>query len=478
MKPFAVKTKIIATVGPSSSNPRRLRQLMAAGVNGFRLNLSHGNYNDHAEVIAGIRILAAAMRQPVAVLVDLPGPKLRLARLAAPVAVRRGEQVCFLPAGVPLPAEGICLPHEIEGLAERVRPGMLIHVADGMVQFRVKAVHGPLIETEALVAGVVQSGKGVNVPGYEPPGGVLTPADRRGLAFAAAQRVDAVCVSFVGGSEELLAARAVLGEPCGHAPALVAKIERPQGVERLPAILAAADAVMVARGDLGIELPIEEVPVLQKEIVRRANLAAKPVIVATQMLLSMVDHARPTRAEVTDVANAILDGADAVMFSEETAIGRDPALVVRTARKIARRTERALPALGGSGIEAIRKAIRGAEGVDDLICSAAFDILENHTVDLAVTPTASGATTRRIARLRPRPWIVAVTDNQACANFLCLSFGVAVLLVPDAAMPDSQLAGQLKAAGLIQPGQRMVITSGSPFGVAGTTNSLRILDVC
>ena len=478
MQPFPCKTKIIATIGPASAAPRRLRQLLAAGVNGFRLNLSHGDFAAHAEVIGRVRELARAMHRSVAVLVDLPGPKMRLGRLAAPVAVRRGERVCFCPDGEGAPAAGVCLPHQIDGLAERVRPGMVIHVGDGMLQFRVKEVRGPVVEAETLVAGVVHSGKGVNVPGYEPPGGVLTPMDRRGLAFAAAQRVDLVCVSFVGGPEELVTARRVLGGPAGHSPALVAKIERPQAVAHLDGILAVADAVMVARGDLGIELPIEDVPVLQKEIVRRANLAAKPVIVATQMLLSMVDNARPTRAEVTDVANAILDGADAIMFSEETAIGRDPAGVVRTARRIAKRTERALPGLGNSGAAAIRASIRRAEGVDDLICSAAFDILSNHTVDLAVTPTASGTTARRIARLRPRPWIVAVTDNQTSANILSLSFGVAVLLVPDAALPDSGLAALLKQEGLIHPGQRMVITAGSPFGVSGTTNSLRILDVC
>jgi len=476
-KSIACKTKIVATIGPSSFGVRRLRQLFAAGVDGFRLNLSHGNLAQHAEVLGRIRQLSAETGRTAAVIIDLPGPKMRLGVLPEPVSVRRGERVYFCPGGETHSAPGLCLPHEIDDLAERMRPGSTIFVSDGMLQFRVKARQGRVLETEALVAGVVRSNKGINLPGYKSPAGVLTPEDQRGIAFAVEHGADVVCISFVGGPEDLLAARELLPESRHSRPCLLAKIERQQAVANLDAILAVADAVMVARGDLGIELPIEEIPVRQKDIIRRANMAAKPVIVATQMLLSMVDNARPTRAEVTDVANAILDGADAIMFSEETAIGREPAAVVRIARKIARQTERELVRSGSTAV-AIRATIRTADSIDDLISSATFDVLENRTVDLAVTPTASGTTARRIARLRPRPWIVAITERPLVGNILALSFGVLPLLVASAVLSDSELVAFLKQRGLIRPGQRVVITAGSPFGVPGTTNSLKILDIC
>ncbi len=471
------KTKIVATIGPSSFGKKRLRQLFAAGVDGFRLNLSHGDLDQHAATMEKIRQLRAESGKAAAIIIDLPGPKMRLGILPAPVTVRRGERVFFSPQGIAPPEGGVWLPHEIPDLATGLRPGALIFVGDGMLQFRVRALSGPVVETEALVGGVVRSQKGINIPGYDPPAGVLTPEDRRGIAFAVEQGAEVVCISFVGGPEDLLAARALLPAAPQARPWLLAKIERRQAVARLDAILAVADAVMVARGDLGIELPIEEIPVWQKEIVRRANLAAKPVIVATQMLLSMVENSRPTRAEVTDVANAILDGADAIMFSEETAIGRDPAAVVRVARRIARQTEREL-VRSGSTATAVRNLIRRSDNIDDLISSAACDVLENHTVDLAVTPTATGTTARRIARLRPRPLVVAITDSAAVGNALALSFGVLPLVVPSARLSDSELALLLKQAGLLRPGQRLVITSGSPFGVPGTTNSLKILDIC
>ncbi len=477
MNAFISKTKIVATLGPTSFSAPVQRRLMGAGVDGFRLNLSHGDLEEHAGVIASLRKISAEMGRPVAIIVDLPGPKMRLGTVPKPITVRRGAKVRFLPEGVSRPGPGIFLPHEISGLGQGLRPGSIIFVGDGMMQFKVKSIQGEIVETEALVAGVVRSNKGVNIPGYNAPAGVPTQEDKRGIAFAIKHRADVICISFVGGPEDMLAARALLPKAGEYRPCLLAKIERRQAVVHLDGILAVADAVMVARGDLGIELPIEEIPGLQKDIIRRANLAAKPVIVATQMLLSMVDNARPTRAEVTDVANAILDGADAIMFSEETAIGHDPVAVVRIAKKISRRTERGLVKSGGVAL-AVRAAIRSEDSIADLISSATCDVLENRTVDLAVTPTATGTTARRIARLRPRPWIVAITDNPTVRNILALSSGVFPLGVPSVALSDLELAGLLKGAGLLRPGtRRLVITAGSLCGVTGTTNSLKIIDV-
>ncbi len=477
MNPFISKTKIVATIGPASFSAAVQRRLMAAGVDGFRLNLSHGDHEEHAGVVASLRKISAEMGWPMAIIVDLPGPKMRLGKVPKPITVRRGAKVHFLPEWVARPGPGIFLPHEISGLAQGLRPGSIIFIGDGMMQFKVKAIRGEIVETEAMVAGVVRSNKGVNIPGYNAPAGVLTDADKRGIAFAIKHRADVICISFVGGPEDMLAARPLLPQTGKYRPCLLAKIERRQAVAHLDSILAVADAVMVARGDLGIELPLEEIPGLQKDIIHRANMAAKPVIVATQMLLSMVDYARPTRAEVTDVANAILDGADAIMFSEETAIGHDPVAVVRIAQKIARQTERRLAKSGGVALE-IRAAIRSEDSIDDLVSSATCDVLENRTVDLAITPTATGTTARRIARMRPRPWIVAITDNQTVRNILALSFGVFPLEVPSVALSDLELAELLKGAGLIRSGtRRLVITAGTLLGVAGTTNSLKIIDV-
>lgn len=477
MNALISKTKIVATLGPASFSVPVQRRLMAAGVDGFRLNLSHGDFEEHAGVIVSLRKISAETGRPVAIIVDLPGPKMRLGKIAKPITVRRGAKVRFLPEGVSRPGPGIFLPHEISGLAQGLRPGSIIFVGDGMMQFRVKAIQGEIVETEALVAGVVRSNKGVNIPGYNAPTGALTEQDKRGIAFAVKHKADVICISFVGNADDMLAARALLPQSGNYRPCLLAKIERRQAVANLDDILAEADAVMVARGDLGIELPIEEIPGLQKDIIHRANVAAKPVIVATQMMLSMVDNARPTRAEVTDVANAILDGADAIMFSEETAIGHDPVAVVRIAKKIARQTERRLVKSGGVALE-VRAAIRSEDSIDDLISSATCDVLENRTVDLAVTPTATGTTARRIARLRPRPWIVAITDNPTARNILALSSGVFPLGVPSVALSDFELAKRIKDAGLLRPGtRRLVITSGSLLGVAGTTNSLKIIDV-
>ena len=477
MNPFISKTKIVATLGPASFSTAVQRRLMAAGVDGFRLNLSHGDFEEHAGVIVSLRKISAEMGRPVAIIVDLPGPKMRLGKVPKPITVRRGAKVRFVPEGIARPGPGIFLPHEISGLAQGLRSGSIIFVGDGMMQFKVKSIQGEIVETEALVAGVVRSNKGVNIPGYNAPAGILTEEDKRGIAFAIKHKADVICISFVGGPEDMLAARALLPQTGKYRPCLLAKIERRQAVTNLDAILTMADAVMVARGDLGIELPIEEIPGLQKDIIHRANMAAKPVIVATQMMLSMVDNARPTRAEVTDVANAILDGADAIMFSEETAIGHDPAAVVRIAKKIAHQTERRLVKSGGVALE-VRAAIRSEDSIDDLISSATCDILENRTIDLALTPTASGTTARRIARMRPRPWIVAVSENQTVRNVLAISFGVFPIWVPSVDLTDSDLAELLRGAGLIRSGtRRLVITSGTQCGVAGTTNSLKIIDV-
>ncbi len=468
------KTKLIATIGPASAGRGIIRRLLTSGVAAFRLNLSHGDLVQAAATIAAIRELSSQTGRQAAVLLDLPGPKMRLGVLAEPVAVSRHQEVIFC-ADDDQPAGAVCLPHDIEGLAKKVRPGDLIYIGDGMLQFRVKARHRGRIHAEALLAGVVRSHKGINIPTSDVKESSLTDYDRRCLAFAVEQRVDAVCISFVGRARDITAARELLPAGGTWHPCLVAKIERRQAVEAIDAILAEADAVMVARGDLGIELPLEEIPVLQKEIIAKANMLAKPVIVATQMLLSMVENTRPTRAEVTDVANAILDGADAVMFSEETAVGVAPVEVVRTARRIARRTEREL-LRPGCRAEQIRTNVRVSDQIEDMISSATHDVLANRSVALAVTPTSTGTTARRISRLRPRQWVVAITDNPTVRNILALSFGVLPLLAERIPPDRRAIAAFLRERGLAGRGDRLVVTNGEP-GIPGSTNSLHVIDL-
>jgi pyruvate kinase len=429
----AHKTRIVATIGPASESPEVLVRMIAAGMSVARLNLSHGDFASHARVVERLREAARTVGRPLAILADLPGPKLRIGRLARePIELRAGDAFTLVPGDAPGDERGASV--DFPRLPEVVRPGDAIFVNDGLVRLVVERVEraggSGRVHCRVDAGGELRSGKGLNLPGVELGIEAFTEQDRACLRFALEAGIDAVSQSFVesaGDVATLRRAAAELGEPQLF---VIAKIERRRAVERAAEILAAADGLMVARGDLGVELPIEEIALVQKRLIQRANLAGKPVITATQMLESMTENRRPTRAEATDVANAILDGSDAVMLSGESAVGRYPVEAVEMLARIAAATERLRPA------RAVRDALRERpreEGapVYDLIALSVDTLIERAAPAAVFVPTIGGTTARRIARFRPRPWIVAVSASRASCQRLLFTWGVLPTHVPE-----------------------------------------------
>jgi pyruvate kinase len=425
----AHKTRIVATIGPASDSPALLARMMAAGMTVARLNLSHGDFDGHARVIAHVREAARAAGRPVAILADLPGPKLRIGQLARePIELRAGDAFALTPGDHVGDERGAAVG--FARLPEVVRAGDTIFLNDGLVRLVVERVDAPAhrsgrpgtVHARVDVGGELRSGKGLNIPGVDLGIPAFTERDRECLRWALGAGVDAVSQSFVESAADVAAVRAAAAE-WGAQPFVIAKIERRRALERAAEIVAAADGLMVARGDLGVEIPIEEIALVQKRLVQRANLAGKPVITATQMLESMTESPRPTRAEATDVANAILDGTDAVMLSGESAVGRYPVEAVAMLARIAAAIERLRPA------RAVRDALRERpreEGapVFDLIALSVDTLIERAAPAAVFVPTIGGTTARRIARFRPQPWIVAVSASEPSCQRLLFTWGV------------------------------------------------------
>ncbi|MCZ7617955.1 MAG: pyruvate kinase [Myxococcota bacterium] len=425
------KTKIVATIGPASASPEMLERLVAAGMDVARLNLSHGNLDSHARAIERLRAAARTVGRPLAILADLPGPKLRIGQLARePIDLHAGDTF-FLTTDDRIGDESGASV-SFARLPEVVQAGTTCFLNDGLIRLEVERVDGRTVHCRVLAGGELRSGKGLNLPGVDLGLAAFTDRDREGLRFVLTEGVDAVSQSFVESAADIEAMRAAAGE-WGHQLFVIAKIERAGALLRIGEILAAADGLMIARGDLGVEIPIEEIALVQKRLIQRANLAGKPVITATQMLESMTQSPRPTRAEATDVANAILDGSDAVMLSGESAIGRYPAEAVAMLARIARSIERLRPA------RAVRDALRDRpreEGAPlfDLIAISVDTLLERAAPAAVFVPTIGGTTARRIARFRPAPWVVAVSSSDAACQRLLFSWGV--WPVPVAERPD------------------------------------------
>jgi pyruvate kinase len=415
------KTKIVVTIGPASASPEMLERLVAAGMDVARLNLSHGNHESHARAIERLRAAARVVARPLAILADLPGPKLRIGSLARePIDLHVGEAFFLTTEDRVGDEHGVSV--SFARLPEVVRPGTTCFLNDGLVRLEVQRVEGRTVHCEVSAGGELRSGKGLNLPGVDLGLAAFTDRDRESLRFVLAEGVDAVSQSFVESARDIEAVRTAAGE-WGHQPFVVAKIERAGALRRIGEILAAADGLMVARGDLGVEIPIEEMALAQKRLIQRANLVGKPVITATQMLESMTQSPRPTRAEATDVANAILDGSDAVMLSGESAIGRYPVEAVTMLARIARSIERLRPA------RSVRDALRERpreEGAPlfDLIAISVDTLLERAAPAAVFVPTIGGTTARRISRFRPKPWIVAVSPSEAACQRLLFSWGV------------------------------------------------------
>jgi pyruvate kinase len=463
--------KIVATVGPASASPEMLKSLFLAGVDTFRLNFSHGTHQDHANVYAAIRAIEQDMRRPIGVLMDLQGPKIRVGTLRdKKITVRSGETVRFVRSGSEGDGGAIPLPHP--EIFAALAPGHDLLIDDGRVRVRVTRLANDYIDAEVMIGGSISNHKGVNLPGTVLDLSPLTSKDRADLEFGLRLGVDWVALSFVQRPSDLIEARALIGERAG----LVAKIEKPAALERIDDIIQMSDAIMVARGDLGVEIPHEEVPARQKELVRACRLAVKPVIVATQMLDSMVAAPTPTRAEASDVATAIYDGADAVMLSAESATGQYPREAVEMMDRIIRSTEQ--HKMYRSIIEATQP--EEEQTPPHAVAAAAADLASAIRAAAIVAYTSSGATAGRIARKRPRVPILATTMSVDVSRRLCLLWGAHSALSEHVQSYEemvgraTELAKQEKFA---VAGDTLVVVAGIPLGQAGTTNNLRVVSV-
>ncbi|HZQ65761.1 MAG TPA: pyruvate kinase [Gaiellaceae bacterium] len=461
------RTKILATIGPASGTPDRLAALVSAGMNGARLNFSHGTHDEHRAWSEAIRAVADEAGQPLSIVADLQGPKLRIGDLPAPQTLARGEEVVIAPEEG---AHDGQLPVSPAVIGEVLEPGNDVLIDDGLVHLRVEEVEHGRARCSVVVGGVVSSHKGVNLPGVPLPIPSLTRKDIGDLELALELGVDYVALSFVRSAADVRELRRLIEEAGSHAH-VIAKIEKAEAVDALDDILGEADTLMVARGDLGVEIGPASVPLLQKRIILRSLERGKPVITATQMLESMIQHAEPTRAEASDVANAVLDGSSALMLSGETAIGSYPVESVAYMDRIARAVE---PSLG------YRHQMPDPSeepGVGRAMSNAACDLAEALGARVILVPTATGRTASAVARLRPRRPIVGLTHNMYAVQQMALEWGVIPLLVPEATDVEDLWGlsiGAARDAGLVAPGDRIVITAGTSVNIPGSTNVIKV----
>ncbi len=464
------RTKIICTIGPASQSPEMLKSLGEAGMNVARLNFSHGTKEEHAKRITDIRAMEKELGMPIAVLQDLPGPKIRTGPMAEPTDLAPGQRFVFTTRDVPGNAGEITLPYP--ELIEQAKPDQLVFVADGELEFLVESVTATDMVTRVVVGGPMSGRKGVNMPGARMNLPSVTESDIEDLQFGIANDVDWVAASFIRCASDLQPVREVI-KGSGKRVLLIAKIEKSEAVEDIDAIIEAADAIMVARGDLGVEMPLEQVPIVQKQIIRKCNNAGKPVITATQMLESMTNNRRPTRAEVTDVANAIFDGSDAVMLSGETAVGAFPIETVCMMSRVAAAAESAL----NYRKLLQERAAAATKTVTEAIAMATAEIAQDLGAAAIVTPTSSGATARAVSKFRPQAPILAAAMFENTYRQLALSWGVyPILVVPSRNtddMIDQAVAGATQV-GLVKDGDTVVLTAGIPAGVPGRTNLIKV----
>lgn len=469
------RTKIVCTLGPTSSDAGRLREMAAAGMDVARLNFSHGSYEWHAERFQLIRALSQEIGRPISILQDLSGPKLRIGDLPA--------------AGVELVPDGECLlsvqpfeesaipriPVPLPELLAALIPGKRVSLDDGQIELQVMGRQGDDVLCRVEHGGLLLPHKGIAAPSVPFSIPALTPKDMADLDFGIGLGVDWVAVSFVRRASDLTPVRDALRR-AGSTAQIIAKVEKPEAVEAIDEILDASDGLMVARGDLGVEMPLFEVPIIQKDLIARCCKQGKPVITATQMLESMTRSPRPTRAEVSDVANAILDGTSAVMLSAETAMGEYPVQAVATMAAIARTTEVHL-----DYEHMLEEGLRSHSGsITDAISQGVAEIAADLNAAAILCSTTSGHTARMVSRMRPRMQIIAATASQATFNRLPLIWGVRPLLVPATTNTDERLAATVQGAleaGWVSPGDRVVITLGAPVGTPGHTNLIKVQQI-
>jgi len=470
------RAKIVCTIGPASRDPDVFREMASAGMDAARLNFSHASHEEAARVISLARDVARETGRPLAIIADLQGPRIRVGELPIPIEIEQGSQYCFLPESAPtteVASEHTVIPTTYAGLATDLEPSDRILLADGALEFNVLDVDRDslCVVAEAMNGGTLTSQRGINLPGVEVQAPTLTEKDHEDLRFATAQRVDYIALSFVRRPGDVECVR----QEAEPGLLVIAKIEKDQALVHLDPILRESDGVMVARGDLGVELPYEDVPIAQKRIIREAQVRARSVITATQMLESMKTAPRPTRAEVSDVANALLDGTDAVMLSAETAIGEFPVEAVKTMARIIRRTEQEVaPRVvreSDIGLAAVQQSTAGA------IAAATLQAVRRLDSPFIGVFTRSGSTARLVSAQRPTVPILAVTDQWRTYNQLAIAWAVRPILFRGEIEYDQMLKRLKEVAiesGFGTRGQQFVVTAGVPFNVPGTTNMLRV----
>ncbi|MBZ0279655.1 MAG: pyruvate kinase [Anaerolineae bacterium] len=469
------RTKIVATIGPASRDEEIIRQMIRGGMNVARINFSHGDHDTHGETIDRVRRIAREENAVIAILCDIQGPKIRIGKVAnEPLMLNKGDRVTFTLDKVPGENGLISLPHP--EFVRDIKSGMQLLLDDGNLELIVVQTISNGLVCEVVVGGPLSSRKGVMAPTARLSLSAITEKDRQDIEFALKKETEYLAMSFVRSEEDIREMRWLLRHLGGEV-AVVAKIEKHEALENIESIIAVSDAIMVARGDLGVETPAEEVPFHQKRIIQLCNVASKPVITATQMLNSMVDNPRPTRAEASDVYNAILDGTDAVMLSNETAAGKYPVTAVETMARIAVIAEQSVWANRTGPNQIYKPNAEGHEAISDAISQSTCQIAEALGSKAIVTSTLTGYTARRVAKERPRTPILCVTPNELTYHRMALVWGVQPLLIPEFHTIDEMISTVIKAAldeNLVVRGDSLIIIAGVPFGIGGQTNFLKI----
>lgn len=467
------RTKIVCTIGPATRSRDAIRALAEAGMDVARVNFSHGTHEEHGEVIRWVREISREIGREIGVLQDLGGPKIRTGKLGATVVeLRAGREFAITTQEITGDENRVSISYP--ALPRDVAIGDRLLLSDGEIELEVLESEPTQVRCRIVVGGKLTAHKGLNLPTASLNLPAITEKDRADLKFGVSQGVDWIALSFVRSAADVNLARTLIYEAKGDQP-VIAKIEKHEALRNIDEIVASADGIMVARGDLGVEVPIERVPLAQKMIIRKANVAGKPVITATQMLKSMVDSPRPTRAEVTDIANAIFDGTDAVMLSEESAAGHYPTRAVATLAKVARAAE-------GDEMYALfrERALVAAPTLQDVLSHQAVEMAEQLHVRAIVAPTLSGSTARKVSRYRPRQPIVVISPELRTVRQLALSWGVTAYLGEQILNTDQLVATteeHVRRLGLVAKGERVVFIGGAPAGVAGTTNFLRVDEI-
>jgi len=472
MMSMMIKTKIVCTIGPASSSYEKIEKLIQGGMDVARLNFSHGRYEEHCQVIENIRQASLKNHMPIAILQDLGGPKIRIGEIKKePIFLKEGSTFILTNRGVPGDEQAVSVT--FPSLPQKVKRGDCIFLADGTLELKVKELSSTDITCWIVRGGKLSSHKGVNIPNISMDIPSLTEKDYQDILFGIKNRVDYIGLSFIRNAEDVLRVRKILKENAAEDISLIAKIEKKEAINNLKEIIEVSDGIMIARGDLGVEIPLENVPLVQKDIIKRCNFVGKPVITATQMLMSMVNVPRPTRAEVTDVANAILDGTDAVMLSEETAVGNYPLEAVETMNKIALRIEKVIDYKKILTERSLSVKSTNPDAISHATCQVAMDL----KAKAIVTFTLSGSTARMVSRYRPSVPIIAASTQDSTVRKLALSWGVYPFRADELENTDDMIEKSKKIAlktGLANSGDKIVITAGIPFKVPGTTNLLKV----